>query len=67
MGGGSGGSPDDGTYTNASGGDGVVFLRVLDDVASAGTITSASTTTTNVGGSGETVIKWTANGSFTVA
>ena len=56
--------PDNGYITGAAGGDGVVFLRMSDAAAAGGTINSATSTTTNVGGSGETVIKFLANGSF---
>ena len=69
LGGGGGG----GTYTTApggsapgaDGGNGVVILRMADARAAAGTAANEESTATDVGGSGETVITWLVDGTWT--
>ena len=60
------GSSNTGNAANgaASGGSGVVVLRMLDSIYS-GTTSGSPTVNTNVGGSGETVIIFTGSGSYT--
>jgi len=48
-----------------NGGDGVVILRMADAQAAAGTKVNEDSTATDVGGSGESVITWLVDGSFT--
>ena len=69
LGGGGGG----GTYTTApsetgpgaDGGNGIIILRMTDARAAAGTAANEDSTSTNVGGSGETVITWLVDGTWT--
>ena len=62
--GGGGGGIDGGTPSGA-GGDGVVILSVADADYS-GITTGSPTVATNVGGTGKTTVKFTANGTYTV-
>jgi len=65
LGGGGGGSGYDGSSSNgADGGNGVVILRMADGDYS-GTTTGSPTVTTDVGGSGETTIKFLTDGTYT--
>ena len=67
-GGGGGGGDSADASPNADGGDGgngVVILRMPDADAAAGTKVNEDSTATDVGGSGETVITWLVDGSFT--
>jgi hypothetical protein len=67
LGGGGGG----GNYTTsptpagADGGNGIVILRMADARAAAGTAANEDSTATDVGGSGETVITWLVDGTWT--
>jgi len=63
-----GGGSGDNSYIpyslSGDGGSGVIILRMLDSNYS-GTTTGSPTVTTNVGGSGETVLVFTGSGSYT--
>ena len=61
---GSGGGGGPHTATGGDGGSGIVVLRMLDADYS-GTTSGSPTVSTNVGGSGETVIIFNASGSYT--
>ncbi len=63
LGGGGGGTHT--TQDSGKGGDGVVILTMADADYS-GTTTGSPTVATNVGGTGKTTVKFTANGSYTV-
>jgi hypothetical protein len=68
LGGGGGGSGGGPTYTDgADGGSGIVILRMSDADAAGATLVNEDSTATDVGGSGETVITWLVDGSFTAA
>ena len=66
-----GGGGGAGTYTSHAhvagkdGGNGIVILRMADAKAAAGTAANEDSTAADVGGSGETVITWLVDGSWT--
>ena len=67
LGGGGGGCADGASNSSRDptvGGDGIVILRMAD--GDAGTPSGEDSISTDVGGSGETVIKWIATGSYVV-
>jgi hypothetical protein len=59
-----GGGGGNGSTTGGTGGDGVVILRMA-DARYTGTTTGSPTVATDVGGSGETTITFTGDGSYT--
>jgi hypothetical protein len=59
-----GGGGGNGSTTGGTGGDGVVILRMA-DARYSGTTTGSPTVATDVGGSGETTITFTGDGSYT--
>ena len=63
LGGGGGGIHT--TNDSGKGGDGVVILT-MSDADYSGTTTGSPTVATNVGGTGKTTVKFTANGTYTV-
>lgn len=65
LGGGGGGGAQDGAAIGGTGGSGVVILRMLTSDYSGTTTGSPTVTTTGSGASEETILKWTASGSYT--
>jgi len=65
LGGGGGGGAQLGAAVGGTGGSGVVILRMLTSDYSGTTTGNPTVTTTGSGASEETIVKWTASGSYT--